>query len=118
MVLMRHRCPEQGHDAVAHNLVHRALVAMNCFHHVLEDRVEQLPRLFGVTIGQEFHRALEVREEHRHLLALALQGRFGGQDFLGEVLGGVGLRRCKARLWRSLIGSRPPTLGAELCCRR
>src|SRR5262249_51381120 len=43
--------------------------------------------------GEEFHRALEVGEQHRHLLALAHQGSPGGQNLLSEVLWGVLLRR-------------------------
>jgi len=35
--------------------------------------VEQAPRVLGITIGQEFHGALEVREQDGHVLALALQ---------------------------------------------
>jgi hypothetical protein len=50
-----------------------ALVAVNGLHHVLQHRVQYLPGLFGVAIGEQLHRALEVREEHRHLLALSLQ---------------------------------------------
>jgi len=45
--------PKQRHDPVAHHLVHGALIAMHG---------ENLPRLFGVAIGEQFHRALQVRE--------------------------------------------------------
>ena len=65
---------------------------MDGLHHPLEHGVEELPRLLGVAVGEQFHRALEVGEEHRHLLALALEGSLGGEDLLGEVLRGVGLR--------------------------
>ena len=40
----------------------------------------------------ELHRPLHVGEEHRHLLALALERASRGEDLLGEVLRGVGAR--------------------------
>ena len=93
VVLVRERRAEEGHDPVAHDLVHGALVAVDSFHHPLEDRIEELPRLLGVAVGEQLHRALEVGEEHGHLLPFAFERALGGQDFLGEVLGGVGLGR-------------------------
>ena len=74
MVLMGNRRPEQGHDAIAHDLIHGALVAVHRRHHAFEHRVEQLPRLLGVAVGQQLHRALQVGEQHRDLLALPFQG--------------------------------------------
>ena len=65
---------------------------MDGLHHVFEDRVEELARLLGVTVGEQLHRALEVGEEHGDLLALALKGGLGGEDLLGEVLRRVRLR--------------------------
>ena len=41
-------------------------------------------------------RALEIGEEHGHLLALALQRRPRGEDALGQVLGRVGLGRARS----------------------
>ena len=49
---------EQRHDPVAHHLVHGAFVAVHRFHHVFENRVEELARLLGVTVGQQLHRPL------------------------------------------------------------
>jgi hypothetical protein len=60
-------------------------------HHVLEDRVEQLTCLLGVAIGKERHRALQVREEDRDLLALAFERGLRVDDPLCEMLGGVGV---------------------------
>ena len=74
---MRKRGPKQRHDAIAHDLVDRPLIAMYRRHHPLQHRVEELPGLLGVTVGQEFHRALEVRKEHRDLLAFAFQRTAG-----------------------------------------
>ena len=89
MILVGERRAEERHDPVAHHLVDGALVAVDRLHHPLEHGVEELPRLLGVAVGEQLHRALEVGEEHRDLLALALEGGLRGEDLLGEVLGGV-----------------------------
>ena len=95
---MRQRRPKQRHDAVAHDLVHRALVAVHGGHHAFQHRVEELAGLFGVAVGQQFHGALEVGKQHRDLLALAFQGAFGGENLLGQIGRRVGLRRAFLRL--------------------
>ena len=46
----------------------------------------------GVALLGELHRPLHVGEQHRHLLALALQGPAAGADLLGQVLGRRGER--------------------------
>ena len=89
VVLVGHRRPEQRHDPVAHDLVHRALVAVDGLHRRLEHRTEELLGLFGVAVGQELHRPLQVGEEDRHLLALALERGLRGQNLLREMLGSV-----------------------------
>ena len=81
MVLMGQGRPEQGHDAIAHDLVDGALVAVHGGHHALQHGVEQLPRLLGIAIGQQFHGPLHVGKEHGHLLAFAFQRTAGGEDF-------------------------------------
>ena len=86
VVFVRERRAEQCHDAIAHDLVHRALVAVDGLHHVLENRIEELPRLLGIAIGEQLHRALQVSEEHGDLLALAFQSGLRSEDLLGEVL--------------------------------
>ena len=52
---MRERRAEQRHDPVAHHLVDRALVAVDRFHHVLEHRIEDLPRFLGIAVGEQLH---------------------------------------------------------------
>ena len=89
MVLMREGRPKQRHDAVAHDLVDRALIAVHGRHHALQHRVEELPRLLGVAIGEQLHGALEVGEQHRDLLALALQGGFSTGRIFSARCGGV-----------------------------
>jgi hypothetical protein len=88
MVLVRHRRSERRHDAVvAHDLVHCALVAVDGLHHSREHRIEELARFFGVPVGEQLHRALQVGEEDRHLLALAFEGVLGGEDLLARCWG-------------------------------
>jgi hypothetical protein len=111
MVLMGERRPEERHDAVAHHLIHGALVAMDGLHHEREDGIEDLSRLLGVTVGEQLHRPLEVGEEDGHLLALTLQRGLGVDDPFGEVLRRVGLGRGEARLSRFI--ERRRTLPAE-----
>src|SRR6185295_6332797 len=91
VVLVSERCTEQRHDPVAHHLIHGALVAVHGLHHAFEDGVEQLTRLLGVAVGEQFHRAFEIREEDSHLLALAFQRGLRGKDLLGDVFGDVRL---------------------------
>jgi hypothetical protein len=92
VILVGQRRPEQRHDPVAHHLVDGALVAVDGLHHAFEHRVEELPRLLGIAVGQQLHRALQVGKQHGDLFALAFEGRLGCEDALGEMLGGVGLR--------------------------
>ncbi len=119
MVLVRLRCAEQRHDPVAHHLVDRALVAVDRFDHAFQDRVKNLASFFGVPVGEQLHRALQVGEEDGDLLALPFQGRLGAEGLLREVLGGVGLRRCEScRLGPGSAG-RLPAFQAELgTCRQ
>ena len=90
MVLVGERRPEQRHDPVAHHLVDGALVAVDRLHHAFEHRVEERPRLLGIAVGEQLHRALEVGEQDGDLLALALEGGLRRQDACRQVLGGVG----------------------------
>jgi hypothetical protein len=109
VVLVGQGRAEQRHDPVAHDLVHGALVAVHRLHHQLEHWVQQLSSLLGAPIGQQFHRPLEVGEEDSDLLALALEGALGREDLLGEMLGGVGLRRREANRFRGKGRSAGPT---------
>jgi hypothetical protein len=92
MVLMANRRPEECHDAVAHDLVDRAFVAVHGGHHAFEHGVEQLMGFFRVAVGQQLHRAFQVREEYGHLLALAFEGGLGGEDFLSQISRGIAQR--------------------------
>jgi hypothetical protein len=73
MIFMRDWRPKQGHNPIAHDLIHGAFVAVHGRHHALQHRAEELARLLGVAVSQEFHGALEVGKQDRDLLALAFQ---------------------------------------------
>ena len=90
MIFMRDRRPKQGHDAIAHDLVHGAFVAVHGRHQALQHRVEELARLLGIAIGQQLHRAFEIGKEDRHLLAFPFDGALGGQDLLCQICGRIG----------------------------
>jgi len=113
VVLVGHWSAEERHDPVAHDLVDRALVAVHGLHHSLEDRVEELAGFLGIAVGEQLHRALEVGEKDGDLLALAFQGGFGGEDFLGQVLGGVSLRGGRTNRGRGACNHGLAALEAE-----
>ena len=77
MIFMRNRRPKQGHNAIAHDLVHGAFVAVHGRHHALQHRVEELARLLRVAVGQQLHGAFEIGKQHRDLLAFAFQRTAG-----------------------------------------
>ncbi len=111
VVLVRKRCAEERHDAVAHHLVDSALVPMHGVHQPLENRVEDRARLFGITVFQQFHGTLEVGEEHGDLFALTLHGALRRQDLIDEVLRRVCVGRGES--WRRARG-RVPALRTEV----
>ena len=76
---------KERHDAIAHDLVDGAFIAMHRLHHALQDGVEQLPGLLRVALGQEFQRTFEIRKQHGDLLALAFEGTARGENFFGQV---------------------------------
>ena len=97
VIFVSQRRTEQRHDAVAHDLIDCSLIAMHCFHHVFEDWIKKFPRLFRITVGEQFHRAFHVSEQHRDLFALAFESALGDQNFFGEMLGSVGVGRIEVR---------------------
>src|SRR5262245_26050272 len=113
---MSDRSAEEGHDAVAHDLVDRALVVMDRLHHSFEYRVEQTACLLGISVGEQFHRRLEVGEEDGDVLAFSFEGSLRGQDPLGKVPRRVGLGRGEATSAR--LGGGAGAFRAELGGRR
>jgi hypothetical protein len=79
MILVRDRCTEQREAAVAGGLRNVAAVVPHRFDHQLERRIDDRARLFGIEILHQIHRALDIREQRRHRLALALEVFRGGR---------------------------------------
>ena len=99
MIFVGHRGAEERHNAIAHDLVHRAFVAVHGVHHGVQGRVEERLGLFRVEVADQLGGAFQVGKQHGDLLAFAFQGALGRQDLLGEIRGGVGegcgpARRC------------------------
>jgi hypothetical protein len=116
MILMGDRGAEQGHNAVAHDLIDRPLVPVDRLHHALEHRVEDLAGLLRVTVSEQLHRALQIRKEDRDLLALAFQGALRVEDLLGQMDRDVAqgwLGRHGGRCWWR-PGERRTTFATEL----
>src|SRR6266542_2806185 len=114
MILMRQRRTKEGHNSVAQNMIHRAFVPMHFFHHVLDHSLKKFARFFGITVGEQLHRAFHIGKQHRDLLALAFERALGDENLFSEMLRSVDLRRYKARLRNCSTGYRMRALGAEL----
>ena len=124
VVLVRDRRAEQRHDPVAGVLIHRAFVAVYALGEDLEEAIEQTVPVLGVELRREIGRALHVGEQHRHLLALALERRARGQDLVREVPRRVGARvalegtlRCLC-LGRAALGAEPRARDQVCAARR
>jgi hypothetical protein len=52
MIFMGNVGAKQRHDTITHDLIDRALIAMHGSHHALEHRVEEMPGLFWITVGE------------------------------------------------------------------
>jgi hypothetical protein len=83
MVLVGNGGSKEGHDAIAHDLVHHPVIQVYGRHQAFEHRVENCTRLLGVAVGEQLHGALQIGKQHGDLLALAFEGGFGGENFLG-----------------------------------
>src|SRR5258705_643219 len=91
VVLQRQLRYEERHDAVAHDLVHGAVVSVDRLHHPFEHRIEDPPRVFRVAVREKFHRALQVGEENSDLLTFAFECALRSEDPVGEMPRSVGL---------------------------
>jgi hypothetical protein len=68
------------------------LEALDAVGEDLKEALHDLRPRFRIHPLGNLHRAPDVDEEHRHLLALALERRLRPQDLLRKVLRGVGAR--------------------------
>jgi hypothetical protein len=89
VVLVGNRRTKQRHDPIARVLVDGALETVDAVRQDLEEAIQDPVPLLGVHLLGELDGALHVGEEHRHLLALALEGGLRTEDLVGQVVGGV-----------------------------
>ena len=73
MVIQCNRCTEQRHETVPQKLVDRAFVAMHRFQCEIEQGVQDVIHALGTQTLCQGRGISDVAEEHRHLLALALE---------------------------------------------
>ena len=92
VTLVRDRRPEQRHHPVAEELVDRPFVVVHLVQDHLEGAVHDGVDVFGVELFRHRREARHVREQDRHLLALAFEGGLRVQNSVGEVLGRVRAR--------------------------
>ena len=71
MILVPNGGTEQRHDAVTEHLIHRALKAVHGVHHVVQGRIEELLRGFGIEVIDQLSGVFDVGKQDRHLLAFA-----------------------------------------------
>ena len=75
MVLVRDRCTEDGEDAVAGRLHDVTVVAMRRVDHQIDRGIDNRACFFRIEPFHQVHRALDVGEQRRDRLALAVDRR-------------------------------------------
>src|SRR5438874_2220137 len=90
MVLMGNRRPEERHEAITQELIDSALIAMDSAQRQLKKMVQDGMHGLWPELLRQARVIRQVTEEHGDLLALPLQRRVGGEDFLHQVLRSVG----------------------------
>jgi hypothetical protein len=75
MVFVRHRSAEQREDPVVGGLHDVTVIAMDRVDHQFEGRIDNRTRLFGIEVFHQLHRAVDVGEQRRDRLALAVERR-------------------------------------------
>ena len=84
MLLVGERGAKDGHQTIAGELVDRTLEPVDRAGGDRQEAIEDGTPALGLERARQLHRADDVGEEHRHLLALALDPGALGADPLGE----------------------------------
>ena len=113
MVFEGNRGAEQCHDAVSHDPGDRSLVAVHCFHHAVDHRIEQSVRLLRIQLGNQLSGTLDVGKQDGDLLALTCEALLGSENSFGQMPGGIGLGRAEAGRFVLRRGNRLAALEAE-----
>jgi hypothetical protein len=104
---------EEGHDAVAEELVHGPFVAVDLGQHQLEGARHDGVDVLRIEPLGERGESGNVDEEDRDLLSLTLECRARSEDLIREVLGRIGLGGSEAGLNARLRLHRGPASVAE-----
>ncbi len=107
VVLVGDRGAEEGHEAVAEELVDRALVAVDLGEGECEEAVDDPVIFLGASLRRQLGRADDVAEDDAHLFPFALDRAADGENLVTQMAGRVG-RRGRGRL------DGMPALRAEL----
>jgi hypothetical protein len=78
---------EQGHDAVAGELVDESLEALHALGKNKKEALHDLRPRFGVHAFRQLHRAAHVREQNRDLLAFAFERGLHAKNSVGQMPG-------------------------------
>ena len=71
MVFQRHWRPEDGHDAVAGELVDGSAITLHDVGASIEQLRHEFAQTFGADRSGDAHRMHDVGEQHRHLFVLS-----------------------------------------------
>src|SRR6266851_5099685 len=118
MVLMCDRRAEQSENAVAGGLHDVTVVAMRRVDHQLQRGVDNRAGLFRIEVAHQLGRALDVREQRRDRLALALD-RLGSLPLRRDPNAAI-CSRCErlATVHAHILAELPAAISTELRARR
>jgi hypothetical protein len=74
MILMGQRGAKERHDAITHDLIHGAFIAMHGLHHETEHWPQPLVGLFRIETLDQRCRALDIGKHDGDLFTLAFEG--------------------------------------------
>ncbi len=97
VILVSDRGAEEGHEAVAEELVDRALVAVDLREGECEEAVDDPVIFLRASLRRQLGRADDVAEENAHLFPFALDRAADRENLLTQMAGRVG-RRGRSRL--------------------
>ena len=90
---------KQGHYAIAQDAIDCALKPMDCPHHKLETRIDQLFGFFGVETLHDVHGASDIGEENGDDFAFAFKSGLGRQNPVSKIVWRMVYRRLRALEW-------------------
>jgi hypothetical protein len=78
VVLQGQKSPEKGHETVAEELIHGALVAVDGVRHQPQEPVHELVHGLRVQLLSQLGGVHDIAKEHSHLFALTFEGTTRG----------------------------------------